>query len=481
MEEYMKIFDWEDARHLLKTMIPKLFEEQETLNNETVIGKITDEHKRMLSENGFNDKGREAEDVITMMTEDIYPYRMKTSHGGYYCFMQNEISPYSVIGDLINSIYNPYAAGIQLSEGTAAIEESTLKFLASTIGYDQEKAGGQFVSGGSVGNMTALMMAREDKVSCEDYFKAVIYTSKQTHSSVKKSARLIGYPVSKIQLIDVNDDYQMDTEMLRAQIEKDLHAGLVPCCVIASCGTTNTGAIDPLHAIADICDEYNLWFHVDGAYGASVVMSSYKHLAAGIERSDSVCWDGHKWLYQTFGSSMFLCRSKAKMMRTFHTNPEYLHDVESHEEINYWDLGIEMTRPGRGMKLWFTLQVLGLDVIKQGIDYGIQQAEWMQSMIEEDECFEVLSNASLGLLNFRYVDSRFDEEALNVINHRLSELSLEENERVFLTTTLKEKTSLRFCVKSPMTSKDDLRLVIEDIRRNAKLIVDEQLAVKDAV
>ena len=219
-------------------------------------------------------------------------------------------------------------------------------------------------------------------------------------------------------------------------------------------------------------DEYGTWLHVDGAYGGSAILSSYRHLLKGIENSDSISWDSHKWLYQSYGCASIICRDKYKLLNSFSVNPEYLKDVESRgDEINFWDMGIELTKPVRSMRLWFTLQVVGEELISKGIDRAFLNADIIEREVRKYDDFEIVSNSTMGIINFRYFNKKYSEKELDTINHKISEMGVEEGFAGFLTTELNGKTVLRFCSNHPLTKEEDLVKIVEDIRRYIDKII----------
>ena len=199
-------------------------------------------------------------------------------------------------------------------------------------------------------NITALTAARDNKLTDINLHLGTAYISDQTHSSVAKGLRIIGITDSRIRRIPTNSHFQMDTAKLEEVIEADKKSGYIPFVVIGTAGTTNTGSIDPLTEISALCKKHDMWFHIDGAYGASVLLSpKYKSLLNGTELADSISWDAHKWLFQTYGCAMVLVKDIRNLFHSFHVNPEYLKDLENDiDNVNTWDIGMEQTRPARG-------------------------------------------------------------------------------------------------------------------------------------
>lgn len=243
----------------------------------------------------------------------------------------------------------------------------------------------------------------------------------------------------------------------------DQAAGMKPFAIIATAGTTNTGSIDPLNEIADLCEKHNIWLHVDGAYGASILASSkYKPLLSGISRSDSITWDAHKWLMQTYSCSVVLAKENQQLRNCFSTHPEYLKDAETNEEyINYWDLGPELTRPARSLKLWVTLQALGTNAVGEAIEHGVQLAEWAEDEIKKHNHWEIVSPAQLAIVNFRYAPTGLSEQELDSLNKRISQEMMTNGYASVLTTQLNGKTALRICAIHPDTTEHEIRNTIQ--------------------
>lgn len=465
-KSYENLYDWQKVQELFNKFLPELIDMQENVDSQKPIIELPEEKRLNIDEIGFSNNPRDPEEVTKQLINDIYPYRMKANHPRYFCFIPNATTPYSVFGEFLNSIHNPYGGGYKISGGTAELEKETINFMGSLIGYELKETGGTFVSGGSMGNLTAAVVARDDKLNPKDLAIGTVYVSDQTHSSMAKGLHIIGVCEENIRKISSNSNFEMNADELENTIINDIEKGLKPFMVIGSAGTTNTGSIDPLEKIAEISKKYNLWFHVDGAYGGSVLLSSHKEKLKGIEKSDSMTWDGHKWLFQTYGCAAFICRDKMKLLKSFHADPEYLKDVESAgDKFNFWDMGIELTRPARATKLWFTLQSVGLDAMRDAIDQGFVVANWIEEEVKKYDDFEIVSHSQLGIINFRYFNENLTNEELDNINHKISQKSLSENTSAFITTILNGKTVLRFCCNNALTTKEDIKNIIENIRQ----------------
>jgi glutamate/tyrosine decarboxylase-like PLP-dependent enzyme len=406
--------------------------------------------------------GRPLNDVVDEMLQDIYPYRMRMDHPRCFAFVPSPTSALAWLGDLLTGAHNPHAGSWLQSSGPSCVETKLIEWLSAKLGYPAG-AGGLFVSGGSMANLVALTAARDHRLDDQDRHRGIAYLSQQTHSSVAKGLRIIGLADAQIRKVPVDSQYRLEVEQLATAIAADLAHGLKPFVVVASAGTTNTGSIDPLNAIADVCASHGLWMLVDGAYGASISVSPrHRGLLAGIERADSVSWDAHKWLFQTYGCGVVLARDRRNLSDTFHTNPEYLRDAQTNEDqINYWDFGQELTRPARALKLWLTLQVLGSEGIGQAVAHGFQLAQWAEDELKRHPDWEIVTPAQLAIVNFRYAPPGRTDDELDLLNSTLSRRAIAEGFAGVLTTRLKGRTVLRICSIHPDADESDMRETIQ--------------------
>jgi glutamate/tyrosine decarboxylase-like PLP-dependent enzyme len=424
-------------------------------------------------------EGMPLEEGIEFLIDEVFRNRIPADHKRHFSFVPGPASPLSWLGGLISDAFNNHAGSWLHAQGASSVEESLIRYLGGRIGYPGTR-GGTMVSGGSMGNLTAVVLARDTKLKEEERHLGVAYISDQTHSSVAKGMRIAGLMAKQIRTVRTNDDFQMDVRALNEAMEMDLAAGRKPFLVIGSAGTTNTGSIDPLDAMADVCQRHGAWFHVDGAYGASVALSNdHGYLLKGIERTNSLTWDAHKWLFQTYGCAMFLVRDQRQLYDCFHTNPEYLHDLASApEQPNYMDLGIELTRPARAVRLWFTLGVAGSEEVGNAIDHNIRLAEYAEEWLKKEHEARIVSHASIGILNFRFEYPGLSRAACDQLNHRVCERSQEKGYSYIVTTTLHGETVIRICTIHPGTTELDMEKslsILRDIARDEWHSMTEEL------
>lgn len=371
--------------------------------------------------------GRPLGEVYEEMLRDVYANTLLAQHPRSFACVPSTASLLSWAGDVMTNAFNPHDSCRINAPAAVLIEQKLIRWMCDLAGYPAG-GGGLFVSGGSIANLTALTAARDAKLTWKERSRAVIYVSDQTHASVSKGLHIIGFDRSQIRVIPSDRQFRMDAARLADAAGQDLAAGKRPFAVAASAGTTNTGSVDPLPEIAALCREYDMWMHIDGAYGASALLSArQRKLLDGIELSDSLSWDAHKWMMQTYGCSMVLVRNQSALARSFAAHPEYLKDSETAEGgVEFWDLGPELTRPARCLKLWLTLQALGSEAMGEAIDHGCAMAELAEREIAKLPDWEIVSPARLGIVNFRCAPAGVPEAELDALNQGISkELSSE--------------------------------------------------------
>jgi len=418
---------------------------------------------------------RNFKEVADEAVKNIFQCQTLLQHPRYLSLVATYVSPYALLGSILGDIYNINTAGYLTSPAATIVEEKLISFMASKIGYNVDKATGVFTSGGSLSNLTGMVAAREEKLNHnKDLPIAVAYTSEQAHTSVKKAMRMIGLRPDQIRILPVDENFRIRVDLLANMIEEDVKKGLRPFLVVGSCGTTNTGSIDPFNELADLAEKYDMWFHIDGAYGGSVLFSNiYNNLAKGCERSDSFSWDTHKWSLQPYASSTVICKDKSKWVNTFIEHPEYLADVSNSEHLDGWDRGIEMSRPFRAIKLWFTLQTMGTDKLADVIDYSFFNAKTMETELLKKDYWEIMAPSCCAALNFRLAPKDIDSKYYDEITHRCSEIINEDGYAYILTTTLKGHTCMRVCLINGNTTTEDILNTVEYLDKIAVKLIKE--------
>jgi aromatic-L-amino-acid decarboxylase len=405
--------------------------------------------------------GTDALEVLDQLQRDVFSNIMHTDHPRFFAFVPSPSNFVSVMADALASGFNVFAGTWLEASGPTQIELVTIDWLRQVCGLP-DSAGGLFVSGGSMANMTALAVARHIKLG-NRIENAVVYFSDQTHSSIERGLRVLGFQDNQMRQIRSDDCFRLDISALERAIKTDRAAGRVPFCVVANAGTTNTGAIDPLLTLADCCRQEELWLHVDGAYGAAAVFCERgQALLAGLARVDSMSLDPHKWLFQPYEIGCVLVREERWLKETFHILPEYLEDIEGkEEEANFCDRGIQLTRGFRALKLWMSLQVFGRSSFQEAINRGFELAEVAEAAVRELSDWEVVTPAQMGIVTFRCLPDGLSPEELNWLNRELVEEMIADGFAMVSSTVLREQTVLRMCTINPRTTEADVKETIK--------------------
>ena len=402
------------------------------------------------------------EEILEELERDVLPFVARIAHPGYLAFIPGEGTWPGALGDLIASALNLDTCWWLGASGPSALELVVLDWFRQWVGYPPEAAG-VLVSGGSAANLTALACAREALVGAMDE-RAVMYMSDQTHSSLARAARALGFRPDRVRVILTDEHARMRLVGLRAALGADVACGLRPLMVVANAGTTATGAVDPLPEIAEICREHAIWLHVDGAYGAFGCLTARgREALTGIEHADSISLDPHKWLYQPVELGALLVRDGAALRHGFKVSPDYLEDAEAAgEEVNFSDRGLQLTRSFRALKLWISLRYFGVAAFRQAIDRCIDLALHAQRSIEASPELELMSPASLGIVTFRRHPGGVDDEAvLERVNAGLG-ARIDQGGEVFLSTArVRGRYVLRLCILNHSTSHADVDRALE--------------------
>jgi glutamate/tyrosine decarboxylase-like PLP-dependent enzyme len=436
------------------------------------------------------ESGRDFAEVLRDFADKVAPYACRINHPRFFAFIPSAPTFLSVLGDLLCAGTN-FFAGVWLeAAGPAQVELVVMDWFRELLGMPGG-ALGLLTSGGSEANLTALVVARE-RLSDDQRRRAVLYVSEQRHWSIDRAAKIIGLRAEQVQPVPVDAGLRLSPPELAAIVERDRAAGRWPWAVVANAGSTNTGAVDPLGELADLCSRLGLWFHVDGAYGwAAVLTDEGRRQLDGIGRADSITLDPHKWLAQTFEAGGLLVRDGRLLQQTFALRPEYMQDVApAADEINFADLGVALTRRFRALKVWLSMKVLGLGWFRALVAHSCALARYAETRLIEAG-FEILSPAQLGIVCFRFVPDRRasvlacpaagasedacpttgPDEALDRLNLALID-AVRATGRAFLSSTrLGGDVAIRFCFINWRTTASDIDAVVALLREQAKSAV----------
>ncbi|MEA2509793.1 MAG: hypothetical protein QOG21_1875, partial [Actinomycetota bacterium] len=406
------------------------------------------------------------EEISAQLQDDVLAVMNRGDHPRFFAFIPSSGTWPGALGDLIASACNIYSGSWSESAGPSMLELVVLDWFKEWIGYPKE-AGGILLSGGSAANMTALACARETLIGPMTG-DVVAYVSDQAHSSIARAARVLGFQPHQLRVLPVDERFRMSPTALRDAIESDIQAGHRPFFIAASAGSTNTGAIDPLPQLREIADKYEMWLHVDGAYGGFAALTRRgREWLHGLELADSVSLDPHKWLYQPFECGCLLVRREQNLRRAFQITPDYLKDVEGgEEEVNFSDLGLQLTRMCRAVKVWLSLKYFGVDAFREAIDRTLDLAILAQQRIESSGQLELMNPASLGVVCFRRrVADGESEDALEKMNAALVRELATSGLGLVSSTRLRGHYALRLCVLNHTSGPEDIDQVLDWIEQ----------------
>ena len=370
-------------------------------------------------------------------------------HPRYFARVPGPASFAAILGDWMGTGFNSICASWGGGSGPAIVENTVVAWVSEMLGLP-DYTEGVLLSGGSMANFTAFCVARSE------VGRGVAYLMDQTHASLRRNLEHMGLSDRDIRVLPSDDHLRMCPKTLEQAIEGDIRKGLHPMMVVATAGTTNTGAADPLQQISDICKRHGLWMHVDGAYGApAAITKAGRMVLQGIECADSIVLDPHKWLFQPYDLGMCFVTRPGALDRCFSMNPEYLKDVQTDDQVSYGNRSLELTRRSRALKLWMSLRTYGAAAFREAVQRGIDLAEEAERQLRaEPETWEIMSPAQLGVVCFALKGATADDHSKRA--DRLSQSGF----ATLSTTTLNGKSALRLCTINPLTTVDDIRLTL---------------------
>jgi glutamate/tyrosine decarboxylase-like PLP-dependent enzyme len=472
----------EEVRRIGRLAADAIAEHRARLEERPVFGKIG--AAAPLFEGPAPEEGAPFEETLDFVREHVLPFPMGNSHPRFYGFINATADPIGVVADSLAAAMNPNCWGGD--HAAIHVEKQVISWIAAAVGFPAD-AEGLLVSGGSMANFTALAAARramtpgnvrEDGLAGADRPVLTVYASDQVHACVDKAVDLLGIGTSHLHKLPTDDRFRMRPEDLERAIADDRAAGLVPAIVVGNAGTVNTGAIDPLGEIADICAREGLWFHVDGAYGAMATLS--KELAplfSGIERADSIAADPHKWLYVPYEAGATLVREPGRLGATFRKFPEYLaSDPESPFPGPAWfaERGVELSRGFKALKVWMGWKTHGSRGYARAIENDVRLAHFLAAEIDRRPDFERLAETVLSIANFRWrpADRTLSDPDLDRINRRIVNRLVGDGSFFLAPTVLKGRAALRVCIVNFRTAEEDLIFLLAEIERVGREILD---------
>ncbi len=457
-------FSPERMREIGYRVVDHVVEHLATLASQPVGAKGDPAHLLAAFAEPVPEQGCEFEAVLEQLERDVLANTMHVNHPRFFAYVPGPSNFVSVMADALISGYNVFAGTWISGSGPAAVELAVIEWLRQACGFTAG-AGGLFVSGGTMANLTGLVVARHVKLG-DRLDNATVYFSDQAHSALRKALRVIGLSPENERKLASDADYRLPAGELASAIQRDRAAGKRPFCVIASAGTLNTGSIDPLRELSQLCRDHDLWLHVDGAYGAAAVICDRgRELLDGLELADSLSLDPHKWLFQPFEIGCVLVRELDQLRQSFQILPEYLHDTHQvSAEFNFTDYGVQLTRGFRALKLWMSIKVFGMAAFRAAAARGFTLAEFAESHLRKMPHWEIVAPAQMGIVCFRYT------RASDADHLRLVQTILQDGFALVTSTVLRGRTVLRTCTINPRTTEADIENTLERLDRFARQI-----------
>ncbi|HEU5249843.1 MAG TPA: pyridoxal-dependent decarboxylase [Thermoanaerobaculia bacterium] len=475
----------DEVRRLGNLATDAVAEHRARLTSRPVFGKIG--RDAALFDEPLPQDGRPFEEVLAFVREHVMPFPFGNSHPRFFGFINATADPIGITADYLAAAMNPNCWGGD--HAAIHVEHEVMRWIGEIVGYPAA-AEGILVSGGSMANFTALATARravtpgnvrEDGLAGEGRPRLTVYASDQVHHCVDKAVDLLGIGTRNLRRIPTDDRFRIRLDLLEAAIAEDRRAGLVPAIVVGNAGTVNTGAIDPLEEIAEICGRESLWFHADGAYGAMARISpQLASLFAGIERAESIAADPHKWLYVPYEAGATLVREPGRLSATFRKFPEYLAtDPESPFPGPVWfaERGVELSRGFKALKVWMGLKTHGARAYARSIENDVALARFLAAEVDRRPEFERMAEQVLSIVNFRYkpVGLTLSDDEIDRLNRRIVNQLVGGGSFMLAPTILKGRTAMRACIVNFRTTEEDLTFLLDEAARVGREIAGSGL------
>lgn len=456
--------DWKSLRALGHRMLDDMMDHLEHVRERPIMQPVPDEAKKFFMEpppmEGVGPKGAYEDFQFLLKNQSNF-----NKHPRFWGFVVGTGSASGMLADMLASGLNVNMVGGPLA--STMVEMQVLAWLKGMLGYPMEGSG-ILVSGGTMANLLGLTVARNSMSSDMAREKGVqslprrmiVYGSEEMHVCIQKSVEVLGIGNENLRRIPVDAEYRMKIDKLEAAIKKDKEEGNQPFCVVGSAGTVNTGSFDDLTAIAQLCANLKLWFHVDGAFGAWAAISpKLKHLVNGLERADSVAFDLHKWIYMPYDIGCVLYRRELDQLRSFSHRPDYF-GMSKDTPPQFADYGLELSRSFRALKAWMGIKEHGVAKYSMLIQQNVDQASYLAELIKAKPELELMAPVPFNTVCFRY-RGEASEKALEELNRALMMQLMFSGAGMASETKIREKFALRVCITNHRTTRADLEQFVE--------------------
>ena len=465
--------DWSRLRELGHRMLDDMFEHLETVRQRQAWKPIPAEVSQELG-GEVPLEARDPEQVYADFQRLILPYPTGNIHPRFWGWVIGSGTAFGMLAQLLEGAMNCNVFGAD--QGPVQVERQVIDWFKQAMGFPPGSSG-ILTTGGSASNLVGLTVARHAKAEVDIATEGVrgaprgmvLYASTETHSSVGKAVELLGLGSAALRRIPVDGDFRIRTDLLRQAIRQDREAGRLPFCLVGTAGTVNTGAFDPLEELAEVCREQNLWFHVDGAFGAFATLSdTLSPLVRGMHRADSLALDMHTWMHVQYDAGCVLLRSP-QQHRAAYTHPAaYLHPQSrglGGGSLWFHEYGFELSRGFRALRIWMAVQEHGFRKYGQLIEQNVRQAAYLRERIASAPELELLAPAPLNIVCFRYAAPGRDEPALTALNQGILADLQEQGIAVPSSTVLDGRFALRVAICNHRSRREDFDLLVEETLR----------------
>jgi len=435
--------------------------------NEIPVYRTTIDNGSGIYNSPISENPTSIDDLLKILKVNVDTPGINPASHGHLGFIPGGGVFYSALGDYIADITNRYAGVFFASPGAVRMENMLTDWMSELIGFPKS-SGGNLTSGGSIANLIGIVTARDSlKLKAEDFKRSVIYLSEHIHHSVDKAIRIAGLKECPRRYISLDENYKIRADELEQVIRTDKASGLLPWLIIASAGTTDVGAIDPLDELGNIAKKFNCWFHVDAAYGGFFILTDRgKNKLIGLDKSDSVVMDPHKGLFLPYGTGAVLVKNKHNLYESHYYNANYMQDASlNNEELAPADLSPELSKHFRGLRLWFPLKLAGVSAFKNALEEKLLLAQYFYEQLKEIKGFEVGPYPDLSVVTYRYIPKTGNADEFNKKLIR----EIQEEGKVFISSTiLNGKFTLRAAILSFRTHLDTVDLLADILKHKVK-------------
>ncbi len=464
--------DWNTMRQMGHQMVDDMMDYMQHIREQPVWRKFPDVSKQFLQQDVPHGP-QNINSIYAEFKEHILPYTKGNIHPRFWAWVQGTGTPLGVMADMLASAMNP---NVTLGEHAPMYVDKQVVEWCKQIMHYPATASGILVSGASMANTTALVVARNYQAAdarkkglASVPGKMAMYCSAETHSCVIKAAEVIGIGTEGVRKIAVTDKYEVDINLLKDAIEKDMAEGYIPFCVVGNAGTVNTGAIDDISALRKICDQYNLWLHIDGAFGAfAKFVPAYAERLKAIEEADSIAIDLHKWMYMPYEVGCTLVKNAEAHRNAFYSAPNYLLNHERGLAAgldSIQNYGIELSRGFKALKVWMSIKEHGLEKYRALIQQNIAQAFYTGELVNQHAELELLCPVSMNIVCYRFVASSLPTEKLNELNKEIVMRLQEEGIASPSSTVLNGRYAIRVAIVNHRSRMEDFEVLIRETIR----------------